>query len=153
MGALSTVLTTALIGGITQSAQSSQSLKQLEQQQALEERQLTQDANREKDRIALDASVAEQDRKDALKRSVARQRANFGAQGVGAGGGSSQAVLLGITEESEEEKVQREALDALKVKAVDEQVQQEKELNVLQREQLKEQSQVNGLTGLIGDLF
>ncbi len=153
MGALSTVLATALIGGVTQSAQSSQSLKQLEQQQALEEKQLKQDANSEKERIALEAELIEQDRKDALKRSVARQKANFGAQGVGAVDGSSQAVLLGITEESEEEKAQREALDALKVKAVDDRVQQEKELNVLQREQLKEQSQVNGITGFIGDLF
>lgn len=153
MGALTSVLATTLVSGLTQSASNSQAVSQLSARHTLQEQQSRQDAATEKQRIALEASAAEQERKDALKRSVARQRAQFGAQGVGSTGGSSRAVLLGIVDESEEEKAQREALDALKVRAIDENLEQQKALNVLQREQLREKSTLDNITGGLGSIF
>lgn len=122
-------------------------------QSALRELQLRQDAELQREKIALDTQQAEKDRKDALKRSVARQRAKFGAQGIGSGAGSSQAVLLGLTEESEEERASREALDSLKEKALDQKLEQANALNVLQRTQLQERSRVDGVFGVLNDIF
>ena len=66
---------------------------------------------------AADARFAESERLQTLRRAVARQRARFGAQGVGNDGGSSEAVLLGLFEESEQEKLKREQLDNLRNQA------------------------------------
>ena len=66
---------------------------------------------------AADARFAESERLQTLRRAVARQRARFGAQGVGNDGGSSEAVLLGLFEESEQEKFKREQLDNLRNQA------------------------------------
>jgi len=66
---------------------------------------------------AADARFAESERLQTLRRAVARQRARFGAQGVGNDGGSSEAVLLGLFEESEQEKFKREQLDNLRDQA------------------------------------
>jgi hypothetical protein len=63
---------------------------------------------------AADAKFAENERLQTLRRAVARQRARFGAQGIGNGGGSSEAVLLGLFEESEQEKLKREQMDNLR---------------------------------------
>ncbi len=153
MGALTSVLATTLVSGLTQSVSNNQAVAQLSARQDLEAQQSKQDASLEKRSIALDASVAEQDRKDALKRSIARQRAEFGAQGVGSAGGSSGAVLLGIIDESEEEKAQREALDSIKVRAIDDSLEQQKALNVLQREQLRERSSLDSIAGGLGRIF
>lgn len=136
----------------TQQSQQNQALKQLKQDQALQKKQTAQDIALEKERLSLEARNAETTRKDALKRSVARQRAQFGAQGVGSGGGSSQAVLLGLFEESEDEREKREATDALRARAIDEGVSQQGALNILQRTQLAEKNKIKTLSS-IGRLF
>lgn len=124
MGALAPIITTALltqgtqlvlnevVGNSSRDA-NDQALEQLKQRQALDERQRAQDAELQRQSIALDAQEAEESRREALRRAVSRQRANFGAQGVGSGSGSSQAVLLGLFEESDDEKRRREELDNL----------------------------------------
>ncbi len=136
----------------TQQSQQNQALKQLKQDQALQKKQTAQDIALEKERLSLEARTAEATRKDALKRSVARQRAQFGAQGVGSGGGSSQAVLLGLFEESENERQKREATDALRARAIDKNVAQQSALNILQRTQLAEKNKIKTLSS-IGRLF
>lgn len=136
----------------TQQSQQSQALKQLKQDQALQERQTAQDAALANERLSLEARNAETMRKDALKRSVARQRAQFGAQGVGSGGGSSQAVLLGLFDESEDEREKREASDALRSRAIEQNLGQQGALNVLQRTQLAEKNKIKTLSSL-GRLF
>jgi hypothetical protein len=78
-----------------------------------------------------------------LKRAVARQRAAYGASGIEANSsGSAQAVLLGLFDESEEEKNQREKLDTLRLNAIDQDVDQRSRLNVLQRTQLAEKQRL-----------
>jgi hypothetical protein len=78
---------------------------------------------------------------------VARQRANFGAQGVSAGGGSAQAVLLGLFEESEEERARRERLDGLRVRVLEDDLAGRRASNVLQRTQLQERAKVDAIAG------
>ncbi len=171
MGAVAPLITSTLVSqgvGIVAGelsrqnsrADSDQALVQLKAKQALEEQQLAQDAALEGQQIALSAAQSEEERISALKRAVARQRANFGSQGIGSGAGSSQAVLLGLFEESDAEKQRREELDNLRLSAIDQDLSQAQSLNVLQRTQLEErnklnntQSNTNLFSNIAGSLF
>ncbi|MGN7437997.1 MAG: hypothetical protein ACTHOO_05065 [Alcanivorax sp.] len=154
MGALVPVLTSALVtqgvglavNEFSRRQSQDQALEQLQERQALQQQQQAQDAALQKQQIALSAAQNEDERKAALKRAVARQRASFGSQGVGSGAGSSQAVLLGMFEETEDELSRREELDNLRLNAVDLNVSQSNALNVLQRTQLQERNNLNNLT-------
>lgn len=157
MGALAPIITTALITQGTQLVfnevlgnsgrdTDNQALEQLQQRQALEEQQRAADSALQRQGIALDAQKSEDNRRDALRRAVSRQRANFGAQGIGSGSGSSQAVLLGLFEESADEKKRREELDALRLNAIDQNLSQNKSINVLQRTQLAERNNLNNIS-------
>lgn len=82
-------------------------LRQLQarQNEALAKSQ--EEAALDRERIAAEAAEAESRRRQALKRSVARQRARFGSSGIETGSsGSAQAVLLGLFDESEEDRSQ-----------------------------------------------
>lgn len=81
---------------------------------------------------AADARFAESERLQTLRRAVARQRARFGAQGVGSDGGSSEAVLLGLFEESEQEKLKREQMDNLRNQSARLDVEGRHSLNLLE---------------------
>ena len=166
MGALAPIITTALltqgtqlvlnevVGNSSRDA-NDQALEQLKQRQALDERQRAQDAEFQRQSIALDAQEAEESRREALRRAVSRQRANFGAQGVGSGSGSSQAVLLGLFEESGDEKRRREELDNLRLNAIDQDLAQNRSINVLQRTQLAERNRLNNISSgrqIAGDI-
>ncbi len=150
MGSLVPVLaSTLLTQGVAfaaQEGQRRQGEKQLKQEQALRERQNAQSAALEKERLALDTKNTEAERKSALKRAVSRQRAQFGAQGVGASGGSSQAVLLGFFDESEDEREKREAMDNIRSRAIDQGLSQQSAINVLQRTQLAEKNRLRSLS-------
>ncbi len=117
-------------------------LTQLKQQQALEERQAAQEAELEKQSMAQEAAADAADREKALKRAVARQKAVFGARGVGSGTGSSEAVLLGLFDESDEEAQAREKLDTLRLKALDQNLDSQKSMNLLQASQLAAQQKL-----------
>ena len=164
MGALVPVLTSALVtqgvglavNEFSRRQSQDQALEQLQERQALQQQQQAQDAALQKQQIALSAAQNEDERKAALKRAVARQRASFGSQGVGSGAGSSQAVLLGMFEETEDELSRREELDNLRLNTVDLNVSQSNALNVLQRTQLQERNNLNNLTAgarIIGSAF
>lgn len=120
-------------------------LKQLQQKQNLQEQQAAQNAALERDRIAVEASINEEERKRALKRAIARQKAQFGARGLSTGNGSSEAVLLGLFDETEEELAQRERLDQLRQNSIDLGLSQQKSVNVLQREQLQQSQRLSDL--------
>ncbi|MEM6781986.1 MAG: transporter [Pseudomonadota bacterium] len=124
-------------------------LKQLQQQQNTEFQIAQENAALERQQIAINAEIAEENRRRALKRAVARQRASFGGQGVGSGAGSSQAVLLGLISESDEEREQRERLDTLRDTAINQDLSQTVRLNTLQREQLKERNNLNNLSNTV----
>lgn len=55
----------------------------------------------------------ERKRKAALKRELATSRARFGSSGIGSGGGSSDAILEGLTKKYNDEATDLAALDNL----------------------------------------
>ncbi len=124
-----------------------QSLKELQQRQQEDMRAAQEDAALEREKIALESEAAERERRDALKRATARQRARFGSSGIDTNTSSSaQAVLLGLFDESEEERQEREALDDLRNRALDSDLAQRSRLNVLQQTQLKERNKLNNVS-------
>lgn len=80
--------------------------------------------------------------RDALRRAIARQRAQFGASGIDMDSGSAQAVLLGIYDENDEKRAQREALDSLKSNILDNNYANQQRVNTLQLTQLKERNKL-----------
>jgi len=137
--------------------QQNQALDELRAKQKLQEQQLAANVAAEREKIAVQAANEEQNRRSALRRAVARQRASFGASGIGnASGGSSQAVLLGLFEESEADKTARTRLDNLRNAALDQELSQNRSLNVLQRTQLQERQRLQrelSRTGFGQNLF
>lgn len=130
--------------------------RQLEDIKNLELQQQRERAALEKEKIRLDAQTAEEQRQAALRRAVARQRAQYGASGVSSGDGSARAVLLGLFDESEEELSQRTALDTLKSRAIDQGVSQQQRINTLQLTQLRQKDRLGTagkIIGRLGDVF
>lgn len=112
---------------------------------------LQQDTQAAQTRLAENQMVLAQNdekRRAALKRSIARQRANFGAQGVGSNGGSSEAVLLGMFEMSDAEREAAEQLNGIRTQAVAQSLGAQQQLNLLQQTQLKERQYVDYLSKL-----
>ena len=108
-------------------------LKQRQEQQFSERRSAAEQTRAE---IDTKSSQEAQRRQAALKRAVARRKANFGASGVTANAGSGEAVLLGLFEETEEEAKKRQQLDNLRKNALAD------DLNNLNRRNLLEVSQL-----------
>lgn len=124
-------------------AQQDLAMKQLKAQQRLGDINAQEESNLARQRIAADAASVEEGRRVALRRAMARQRAQFGAQGIDADDGSGEAVLLGLFQESDVERAQRERLDTLRNRAIDEAMEERSRINVLQRAQLKERHQLD----------
>jgi len=121
-------------------------LKQLQERQSLNAAQRAQDNALQREQIALQSAQDEEDRRTALRRAVARQRASFGSSGISQGsGGSSQAVLLGLFDETENELADREALDNLRTRALELDQSQTNSLNLLQATQLRQRQDLNRL--------
>lgn len=119
--------------------------RQLAEAQRLQESQSAASAALEREKLALDAKATEEERRSALKRAVARQRASFGSQGVGSTGGSAQAVLLGMFEESDAERERRSQLDNLRLRIIDEDVSQRRATNILDRQKLQERNRLDAV--------
>lgn len=100
----------------------------------------------QKREIALSTQIAEEERRDALRRAIARQKAVYGASGTDGSTGSAQAVLLGLTSESEEDRAQRTALDTLKAASADQAVAHQQRINTLQLTQLRERDKYKRYT-------
>lgn len=115
-------------------------LAQLQARQQADLANLEQQTQLEREKLDADATAAEQKRTAALRRAVARQRVNFASQGLGgsAKGGSSEAVLLGLFEESDDERTERTRLDDIRSRALDQDISSRRQLNVLQRTQLQQ---------------
>lgn len=113
-------------------------LRQLTAQQNLNERQAAQEADIQRQKFAADALTAGNNRRAALRRAVARQRAQFGGSGLTGGDGSAEAVLLGLFEETERDRADSARLDTLRNAALDQSLNGQRALNVLQRTQLQE---------------
>lgn len=124
---------------VTGQSQEEQALEQLKAQQRLAQQQAQNDADLQAQKISADAATEEARRKQALKRAVAKQKTLFAAQGL-TGGGSADAVLLGLFEESEAERKEREQIDALKKQALTQNLEQQKQKDLLSTTQRAERS-------------
>lgn len=125
-------------------AQQDLALRQLQAQQALGQANAAQDAALQRQKIAHDAAGVEAARMTALRRAVARQKAQFGASGV-SGDGSSEAVMLGMVNQSEAEKAAQDALDTLRYQAIDRNLGQQKSVDVLQQAQLQQRQNLQNI--------
>jgi hypothetical protein len=120
-------------------AQQQTALTQLQAQQHLSEDSAAQDAALQKAQIAADAASAEERRMAALRKAVARQKTLFSAQGLsGAQDGSSEAVLLGLYNDSTSEGQANAQSDALRSAAIDQNLSQQKQKNLLALAQLQQ---------------
>ena len=122
--------------------------RQQKQSNALQVQQMQQDAALQKEQNRVAAEGAEATRRAALKRAMARQRASFGAQGVGSSAGSAEAVLLGMFQELDEERANREKIQNLRAAALDQNVAQQQQINLLQQTQLRENQRIDYLSRL-----
>ena len=152
-GTINTIVNT--VQTLSGAARSSEdiALRQLQERQNLALSQQAADNALAKDRLAAESAASASDRKRALKRAVAKQRANFGGQGISTNSGSAQAILLGLFDESEAELAERQQLDSLKTAALDQDYAQSQSLNVLQRTQLQQRQQLSSSISGFGDLF
>lgn len=115
----------------------------------LKNKQLAANADAEKQKNLLDLKKSETARQSKLRAALSTQRANFGAQGVGAGSGSSEAVLQGIFEDSDIERQENAAETEAENKAIDSHLSTQTQLNLLQKQQLKQKS----VLGILTDIF
>ena len=129
----------------TEEAQSDLALRQLQQSQQQQQQLANRQAELDRREIFQKAEEVERQRRAALKRAMARQRAKFGGQGISAPNGSSEAVLLGLFSESEAEKQDRERLDRLKLKNIDENLYRQKRVNTLAYTQKAEQEKLRNM--------
>lgn len=128
-----------------QRARQNLALKQLQDQQDTLTKQAEDNISLDKRKSSVNIEVKEKARRDALKRAVSRQRAKFGSRGISSNSGSSEAVLLGLFEDSEDEKKKGEQLNNLRFKAIDQNLDHKKSLNLLQTTQLKEKHDLERL--------
>lgn len=134
------------VGASRQQESQELALRQLQQKQAVNQQQAERNAELERKQIAEQSAINEENRRAALKRAVARQRSQFGGRGISSSGGSSEAVLLGMFGETEDELAQRERLDNLRFGALDSDLAQSRSLNILQYEQLRERQKLSEAT-------
>ncbi len=122
-------------------------LRQLQERQNLQSSQNAAQSALDRKKLALEKAKSDEDRRKALRRAVSRQRAKFGSQGVGASSvnGSSEAVLLGLFEESDNERKQRDALDHVRERAIELNTSNRRALNLLQATQLQQRQKLQRL--------
>jgi colicin import membrane protein len=117
-------------------------------QQDLAFTQAQAETQRRQAELAAGAEASESERRSALRRAVARQRVSFGASGIDATGGSGEAVLLGLINNSEDEASQRRRTDALREQALTQDLSNLRQQNLLERTRLAEAQKFQLLTFL-----
>ncbi len=126
-------------------ASNQQASNNMAQMHALEEAQSADKAALEKAKIRQDTAADAKNRKAALRRAIASKKAGFGAQGVSSSGGSSEAVLLGMIKDSDEDRLESYNVNSLKLAAINQDLEQERALNVLQRTQMQKKNNLSML--------
>lgn len=134
---LSTVSTVAGLGGQAMRISNgyndaSQAYKNAQADYAQQEREIAQKEKSEREKLQIDADEAARKRRDSLKRTTAQQKAAFGGQGIDSNDGSGQAVLLGLFQQSDDEKKYRDRLDNLRNQSLTQNVDNARRRNLLQ---------------------
>lgn len=132
----------ASILGVGRDDGSRLALQHLQQKQNINNANVIEKDRLERLKIRASANEKESQRRLALKRAVSRQRAKFGGSGISSNGGSSEAVLLGLFEESEGQRNTRNTLDNIRLKALDQNLNNITRVNTLARTQLREKEKL-----------
>ena len=148
MGSLSSVASTLV--GVANYAMPAKQAADNTREIDLKNKQLAQSAALQKQRNLLALSKAETDRQAKLRRALSTQRAKFGSQGIGSVTGSSDAVLEGDFAESDIARQSNQSATALDNQAIDDNLQTQTQLNLLQKQQLKQKATLGYLTSLFG---
>lgn len=126
--------------------ENSLSQKQTKRENELALQQAQAKAALDKEAGRLSDLKEEEKRRVSLKRAMARQRASFGGQGLSSTDGSSEAVLLGLFNESDEERAIREQMSALRENAIDLNAAQIQQRNLLELTSDREKQDLKRLT-------
>lgn len=120
------------------------------QQQTLEAEAARLPAVAEERRQDVLAAQAEADRtrQDALRRAIARRRAALGGAGIGADGGSGEAMLLGLTGTAAAEGAAQADETRRKLAAIGSDLDYRQGLNLLEQSRLAGRRQLAALSGL-----
>lgn len=116
----------------------------------LKNAQLSQNATAQKQSNLLTLQQKEADRLSRLRRAIATQRANFGSQGTGSVTGSSDSVFQGLNEASDIERQNNQSKTSLENAIIDQNLKNQTQLNLLQKQQLKQKAALGFITDLIG---
>ncbi|HNQ92211.1 MAG TPA: hypothetical protein PKI93_04695 [Alphaproteobacteria bacterium] len=143
MGTLTSVLTPILSIGSALSG--AQRVSQDNRENDLRLRQYEQNAALHKKQNLFDLQNAETERRTKLKKLISAQRAQFGSGGIRSGAGSSEAVLEGLFSDSDIERQQGEGDVALANQKINQGITQQRQLNLLQKEQLRQKTILNTL--------
>lgn len=117
-------------------------------QQNLAYSQKAADVANQQAQIRENQAQSEADRQAALRRAVARQRAQFGSSGIGSDSGSGEAVLLGLVNDSTAAGDARKRTDTLREQALTQDLENLNQRNLLERTQLAESQRFQLLTYL-----
>lgn len=107
MGAYSSLATLGLNLALSQRAQQAQS------------KELQQERDRQLQAIQLKDSEASRQQELALRRRLAEERARAGGAGVGSSGGSADAILQGLVEESRQLDAARNRQTSQRIDAIE----------------------------------
>ena len=94
------------------------------------------------------SAMAEEERRNDLRRALASQRVSLGPRGVDTASGSGQAVLRGLIEESESEGETRRRTDAIREAGLTQDLANLRQNNLLERTRLAEAQRFQLLTYL-----
>lgn len=116
----------------------------------IKNRQLKQSAALQTQSNLLALQQKETERMAKLRRAISTQRANFGAQGVGSVTGSGDSVLQGLNESADIERQNNQNKTAMDNKIIDENLKYQTQLNLLQKQQLKQKNALGFISDLVG---
>lgn len=112
--------------------------------------QLKQSAALQTQANLLALQQKETERMAKLRRAISTQRANFGAQGVGSVTGSGDSVLQGLNESADIERQNNHNKTAMDNKIIDENLKYQTQLNLLQKQQLRQKTAFGFISDLVG---
>lgn len=92
------------------------------------------------------AAEAEKSRREALRRAVARRRAQLGGQGVGSEDGSGEALLLGLIGDAASDERSRSEETASRIAAIRDDRAYRRRINLLDRSRLADRARFSALT-------
>lgn len=116
---------------------------------SIKNKQIEQNASLQKQQNLLGLQQKETERLSKLRRAISTQRANFGAKGVGSVTGSADSVLEGISGNSDIERQSNLAKTNLDNDIIYQNATTQRQLNLLQKQQLKQKSALDFLGAIV----